>query len=79
MTRVERLAKATALALGVSLGVPLFLAAPARAQEVNLARLEEGPANGSPPDRRRMGVRHGRRLRAHRLRRSAIPSFWSES
>ena len=41
MTRVERIAMATALALGGS----LFVAAPARAQEVNLARLDEGPAN----------------------------------
>ena len=45
MTRVERLAMATALALGVSLGASLFAAAPARAQEVNLARLDDGPAN----------------------------------
>src|SRR4051812_4976928 len=45
MNRVERLAMATALALSVSLGVPLLLATPARAQEVNLARLDEGPAN----------------------------------
>ena len=45
MIRVERIAMAGALALGVSLGVSLLLAAPARAQEVNLARLDEGPAN----------------------------------
>ena len=45
MSRVERIATATALAMAVSLGVSLLLAAPARAQEVNLARLDEGPAN----------------------------------
>jgi len=41
MTRGQRIALGAALALGVS----LLVAAPARAQEVNLARLDEGPAN----------------------------------
>jgi hypothetical protein len=41
MTRRERIATAAALALGVS----LLAATPARAQEVNLARIDEGPAN----------------------------------
>jgi hypothetical protein len=41
MTRGERIATAAALALGMS----LLAAAPAQAQEVNLARLDEGPAN----------------------------------
>lgn len=45
MSRVVRFAMAAALALGLSLGVSLLLAAPARAQEVNLARIDEGPAN----------------------------------
>jgi hypothetical protein len=41
MSWVRRIATAAALALGAS----LFTSAPARAQEVNLARLDEGAAN----------------------------------
>src|SRR5262249_13167855 len=41
MTRQERIATAVALALGVS----LLAALPARAQEVNLAKLDDGPVN----------------------------------
>jgi hypothetical protein len=41
MTLAQRIATAAALALGVS----LLVAPPARAQEVNLARLDEGPVN----------------------------------
>jgi hypothetical protein len=41
MTRAQKISTAAALALGVS----LLAAAPARAQEVNLARLDEGATN----------------------------------